>query len=100
MDVTITRDGDEAVVAIAGRVDTNASAELREAIDTIPAEVTKVIFDLENMEYIASSGLRAILASLKTQKSKQGTVILSKPNGMVDDVLDATGFKDIFELRP
>ena len=98
MEVTITRNGDEAVVAITGRVDTNASAELRQAVDAIPAEVTTVIFDLESMEYISSSGLRVLLATLKTQKSKQGTVILSKPQGMVIEVLKATGFNEILEI--
>ena len=98
MEVTITRDGDEAVVAIAGKVDTNASADLSQAVDTLPAEVTTVIFDLENTAYIASSGLRVLLAVLKTQKSKQGTVILSKPRGMVIEVLKATGFDEIFEI--
>ena len=98
MEVTITRNGDEATVSIVGKVDTNTAPDLSQAIDTIPAEVTKVIFDLENMEYIASSGLRVLLTALKTQKSKQGTAILSKPNGMVADVLDATGFTEIFEI--
>lgn len=100
MDVQITQQGEEATVAITGRVDANAALELQKEVDGIDPAVKTIVFDMASMNYISSAGLRVLMAAYKTQTKKQGTIILTHPQESVVDVLAATGFDDIFIIIP
>ena len=100
MEVRITQHGDEATVALTGRVDANAAPDLKSEIDTIDPTVKTIVFDMAAMNYIASAGLRVLLATQKVQNAKQGMVILAHPQEAVVDILSATGFDSIFIIQP
>ena len=65
MDVQITQQGEEATVAITGRVDANAALELQEKVDGIDPAVKTIVFDMASMNYISSAGLRVLMAAYK-----------------------------------
>ncbi len=60
-------------VALTGRLDTNTAPELEESMDALVAETMSVlIFDLTDLEYISSAGLRVIFKTTKAMHAKDG----------------------------
>ena len=54
--------------------------------------------DLGGVEYISSAGLRVILASAKSLKSKDGMLLLANAQGPVKEVFDISGFGSVFSI--
>ena len=71
---------------VEGRVDTNTSPELQKRI-------------LEAVDYISSSGLRALLIGQKTASSKGGSMKLMHVRDSVRKVFDMTGFSQMLTIE-
>ena len=52
------------------------------------------MFDLAQVDYISSAGLRVLLSSQKKMAGKSMKIVNAKP--AVKEVFDITGFSDIF----
>ena len=83
-------------ITLEGRLDTNTSPSLEKELN-ITSEINEVVFDLEKLDYISSSGLRILLSVQK--KLKSGKVVIKGANDYVKEVLDMTGFSDLFTLE-
>lgn len=87
------------IIEISGRMDTISSkeveAKLEEAIDH---NYAKIIIDLAGVDYISSVGLRVLLAALKKQKEKMGSMMLASFQPFVRDIFKMTGFDRIFTI--
>ena len=57
--------------------------------------VEAIIFDLEELKYISSSGIRVLL----TIKKKIGNMKVLKPTDEVMEVLEITGLADVFDIE-
>ncbi len=88
----------ELVVALEGRLDTNSSpqleAELKQSLDGIET----LIFDLKQLAYISSAGLRVLLAAQKVM-NKQGDMAIRNANKDIMDVFYVTGFINILKVE-
>ena len=60
-----------------GRVDTNTSPQLQQAILNAFQKQKDVVVDFLNVPYISSAGLRALLIGQKTAASKGGSMKLT-----------------------
>ncbi|MDO4961663.1 MAG: phosphotransferase [Eubacteriales bacterium] len=78
-----------------GRVDSINSPEIEKDALEICANSKNLVIDVEKLEYISSSGLRIIL---KLGKLCANTSIVNA-SSEVYEILDATGFTDIFKVR-
>ena len=98
MEIIKKRNENELEVAVSGRLDTTTAptleAELKSSIDG----VSKLCFDLSELEYISSAGLRVILATQKIM-NKQGEMVLKNVNTTVMEVFEITGFTDILNIE-
>ncbi|MEW6348057.1 MAG: STAS domain-containing protein [Thermodesulfobacteriota bacterium] len=93
MNVTLTKKGTVAVVAVQGRVDTISAPTLEKmAIEWIGSGETRLILDLSAMDYISSAGLRALFVVGKTAKSRGGSVCCCALQGVVAQVFEVSGF--------
>ncbi|MBO5424458.1 MAG: STAS domain-containing protein [Lachnospiraceae bacterium] len=100
MDITKKEQGNELVMAISGRLDTNSAPALIEAIEeSLDDGVERFILDMEECDYVASSGLRAILGAQKKMNSLHGTMIVKNVVGDVMEVFEMTGFADILTFE-
>ena len=97
MNIEKKLDGGKLFFSLEGRLDTNTSPELE--AELVLDGVTEVVFDLANLEYISSAGLRIFLTAQKKMMASGGKVILKSPNDMVRSVLEITGCADIFEIQ-
>lgn len=91
MKIETNRDGSTMKMKIAGWLDATAAPVLGEAIDNIPPEISKLILDCSELEYISSSGLRMFLTAHKKMSGKDGLEITGL-NSDIKNVLDMTGF--------
>lgn len=87
------------VISACGKIDaTTAPAFETSLADLIEAGHLHQVLDLGEVEYISSAGLRVILASAKSLKSKEGTLLLANARGPVKEVIDISGFSTVFSI--
>ena len=97
MTINKEANGTDLTIAIEGRLDTITSPELEEEVKAIPEDVTKLTFDLKDLEYISSAGLRVLLAAQKIM-NKQGEMTVTGVTEAIMEIFDVTGFADILTI--
>ncbi len=99
MDITSTLDGGVAVFNIVGAIDSATSKEVDQAVSAvIDAGSRRVIFDLRQVAYVSSAGLRVILMAAKKAKSAGGGVAVFGLQTGVADVFETAGFGRIIPI--
>ena len=90
--------GDAATLIVSGRLDTQTAPELENELDSILSGLKELIFDMTNLEYVSSAGLRVILKAQKAMNA-QGSMKLTGVNDSIMEVFDITGFLDILTIE-
>ena len=81
-----------------GHLDTPAAAEISQDIEVLnDCDGRDVILDCNQLEYIASSGMRLFLTILKNCKKKGSQVYVTGMNSMIQQVFGLTGLLDCFK---
>ncbi len=93
-----TVDGGTATIALTGRLDTVTSPELEAVLDELLPSLKDLTFDLANLEFISSSGLRLVLRAQKTM-NEQGSMRLKNVQDAVTEIFDITGFSDLLTIE-
>ena len=101
MKTTIQNIDENIIVTMIGSLDTAAAIETEQTLKPITApEVAKdIVFECQELEYIASSGLRILLDVLKKTKAKGKRVVLRNLNEEIKNVFKITGFINLFEFE-
>ena len=94
MTITKKEQGTELELVLSGRLDTTTSPILEAELKKLGNDVTMLIMDFSELEYISSAGLRILLAAQKVM-NKQGSMVVRHVNESVMDVFEITGFADI-----
>ncbi len=98
MTIKQTRNGDELLLELGGRLDTSTAPELHKVVTESTADVNKLVIDLADIGYVSSAGLRVLLVAHKTMSQKGGMVV----RHVVQDVMDVfamTGFTEILDIE-
>ena len=90
--------GETITLIVSGRLDTQTAPELENELDTVLSGVKELTFDMTNLEYVSSAGLRVILKAQKTMNT-QGSMKLTGVNDSIMEVFDITGFLDILTIE-
>ncbi|MCR5089371.1 MAG: STAS domain-containing protein [Oscillospiraceae bacterium] len=85
-------------VALGGRLDTTTSPELESELKSSLDNVTELIMDFAELEYISSAGLRVLLSAQKIM-NKQGSMKVIHSNENILEIFEVTGFSDILTLE-
>lgn len=85
-------------LVLAGRLDTSTAPELEAELDGLLPDTKALIFDLKELEYISSAGLRLILKAQKAM-NQQGSMKLIHVPESVMEVFDITGFVDFLTIE-
>lgn len=100
MEMTVNQNGTEVTMKLSGRLDTNAAPAMMEKLDELLADdVSRFVLDMAACDYVASSGLRAVLNAQKRMNALQGTMIVKNVIGDIMEVFDMTGFADILTFE-
>ena len=86
------------VLKIEGRLDTTTAPELEKELDTLLSEAKELIFDMSELEYVSSAGLRVLLKAQKAM-NLQGNMKVTHVNESIMEVFEITGFLDILTIE-
>ena len=89
---------ESATLIVSGRLDTQTAPELENELDAVLAGLKELTFDMTNLEYVSSAGLRVILKAQKAMNA-QGSMKLTGVNDSIMEVFDITGFLDILTIE-
>jgi anti-sigma B factor antagonist len=96
--VSVARTGSHTcTIALGGELDLYSCPELKEAIRSLPDEVTDVTLDLTSVSFIDSAGLGILVTAAKKTSPQAVTLVVADHN--VLKVLSITGLDRLFEIR-
>lgn len=98
MEIIKNLDNDKLTMAVKGRLDTTTAPSLERELKSGLNGVSELIFDLSDLVYISSAGLRVLLSAQKVM-NKQGKMVVQHANTDVMDVFEVTGFVDILNIE-
>ena len=91
-------EGIKDTVLLSGRLDTTTAPELEVFMEKELKDTQELVFDLTDLEYISSAGLRVLL---KVQKymNKKGDFKLTHVSEVIEEIFEITGFSDILTIE-
>lgn len=98
MNIVKTSEGTKLTLALEGRLDTTTAPQLEAEVKSALADVTELVLDFSQLEYLSSAGLRVILAAQKVM-NKQGKMVIRHVNETILEVFEVTGFSDILTIE-
>lgn len=90
-------DGKVLTVGLSGEIDSMNVNEIEEALLKEVEGVTDLTFDLKELEYISSAGLRVLLQMQKMMKT-QGKMVIKNTNEEVMSIFKVTGFVRLLNI--
>ncbi len=93
-----TANAADLLFTLTGRLDTTTAPQLETEIKKSLDGVKKLVFDIRNLEYISSAGLRVLLSAQKVM-NRQGSMIVRNVPEEVQEIFDVTGFSDILTIE-
>jgi anti-anti-sigma factor len=101
MEIQKEQVGDVNVVTPTGRLDgIYSTAFAKEVGELISGASPKILIDFSDIDFVSSAGLRAVLLLMKKAKASGGVFALCGVNEQVREVLDISGFADLFSIHP
>ena len=98
MTINKTKNDSTMMISLEGRLDTTTAPELETVVRGEMDGVNALTFDLKNLEYISSAGLRVLLAAQKIM-NKQGEMVITGCSDEIMEIFDITGFSDILTIQ-
>lgn len=100
MRITTLNEGGVRIVSLEGRMDLANSLKAETKLNELLADgETKIIIDLEKLEFMSSSGLRAIIFLEKKMGERGGTLVLANMSETVENLFRLTRLYDLFVVR-
>lgn len=100
MQTHVEKNGGVAVVVIEGRVDSATASDLGQVLnEVVSAGDSRLVLDLEAVEYVSSAGLREFVTALKKANLQDGDLRLASPNERVMGILELSGLSSIFAIH-
>ena len=90
--------GTTLTMALAGRLDTTSAPQLESELGGAVEGIKELIFDLKELEYVSSAGLRVLLSAQKIM-NKQGSMKITGANEDIMEIFEVTGFVDILNIE-
>lgn len=91
--------GETLTVNIEGRLDTNTAPQLENDLQDSLQGIKEMIFDLSDLVYMSSAGLRVLLSVHKKMKSLGGCLKVKNANEEIMEVFEITGFVDVLNIE-
>lgn len=102
MELNATRHNNSVVLAPQGRIDhLNAEAfgkAVAPYVDTCNSTGPRLLFDLSDVEYISSAGLRVLMLASKRAIPAGGRIGVAAPSALVREVLEISRFDLVFPV--
>jgi anti-sigma B factor antagonist len=88
------------IIAVGGEIDVYTAPRLREAIvAAIDAGHTRLVVDVEKVEFLDSTGLGVLVGALKKVRADGGTLDIVCTQERILKIFDITGLDKVFGLH-
>ena len=86
----VRHDPRRVTISLAGSLDTNTSPQLEAALKPVldGAETKLVIFNLADLEFLSSAGIRVLLAARKNLKAREGIFAMQHAQPQITKVFE------------
>ena len=99
MEIHIREMKDVKIADLQGDLDTNTAAQCEARLkEIIEGGTTKVLLNLEQLDFMSSAGLRVSLATAKLLQSHGGTLRVCCLNETVQEIFEMSGFITILNV--
>ena len=98
LNITKEENGKEITLILEGKVDTNTSPALSEEVEPLMEAYDTIIFDLKDVLYVSSSGLRVFLDTDTKMIDTNKTVKFKNVPDSVMEIFDMTGFVGVLNF--
>lgn len=89
------------IIGLSGEMDVHTSAQLRDAVlALLDKGAQKIVVNLDNVEYVDSTGLGTMVGVLKRMTEQNSKLCLVSSNPLINKVFDITGLTRIFTIKP
>jgi anti-sigma B factor antagonist len=99
MQITILDDaGTIAKVVLAGKLDISGAEKIALPLATLAGGKRGVLLDMTGVTFLASIGIRHLVAASKALARRGGRLVLLNPNPLVADVLTTSGVVELMVI--
>ena len=101
MNINEKKSGDINVYCINGEIDITTSPDVRKMFDKVTKDkVSKIVLNLEKVNYIDSSGLATLVEGLQRMRTYGGKMRLTNLSPKVKSLFEITKLEKLFEIFP
>lgn len=86
-------------VTLEGRLDIESSSAVDTGMSAIANSRNSVLVDMQNVSFLGSTGLRALVAPALAIRGRGGKMVLFGPNEMVTKVLKVSGIERMIPVH-
>ena len=98
MKIEKIQNGGDVTLKLIGCLDTASAGDFSAALDNA-ADAKELVIDMARLDFIASSGLRSLVAAHKRAVQAGNSITLVNMNEVVSDVFDVTGLSGVFTVK-
>lgn len=99
MEITTQQLDDCDVVKARGRIDSMTAPALEEAFEAvIEAGRSRIVFDMGEVNFISSVGLRVMIDAQKACRRSGGEVVVAGLSPLIDRAFDLAGYHSLFKV--
>ncbi len=97
----VRKEGKVTIIDLEGRLDVHLSLEIEQQVNNIIDGGEKfLVFNLEGVQYLSSSGLRIFIAAMRRLKQIDGNLKLANMSESVKKIFKVVELIDLFEIFP
>ncbi|MBW2439410.1 MAG: STAS domain-containing protein [Deltaproteobacteria bacterium] len=86
-------------IAIKGRLDADSSLEAEQVVkEALGGDTNRLLFNLGELEYLSSAGLRVLLSAAKEMRRRDGKIVLCALNEFVKEIFEVSGFQSLIPI--
>ncbi len=98
MQINIYEENGASVIAPNGKIDHVTVGEFEEKMSKLGEQTDELVLDMNEVEYVSSAALRAILNANDQMSEKGGKLTLKNVNKKVMEIFSITGFADYLNI--
>ncbi len=101
MEINENQIGAALVITVSGRLDATNSSELEKLVtERLQGGWNRLIFDMSNLQYVSSAGLRVMALTMKQLSAADGRLALCGLQRPVKMVFDISGMSSYIPIAP